>query len=145
MRRLRSLREPQPCGSIFTILCTLATLMAAARPARAEVTVGRLARGPIVIAADATPAEKHAADELRDFVARATGTRPEIITAGGAQDAGIFLGKASRARTGDLGGEGFPVVIGRGPVDNPGPRARRAPYCGFTLPPGELRRRLLPA
>ena len=94
------------------IFCTLATVMAATRPALAEVTVGRLAHVPIVIAADAPPAEKHAADELRDIVARATGTRPEIVTAGNAKDAGIFLGKASRAKTDDLGDEAFRIVVG---------------------------------
>ena len=79
MTGLTSSRRPRACRAALSIACAVATVLVVIRPARAEVTVGRLSHLPIVIAADAAPAEKHAADELRDIVARATGTRPEIV------------------------------------------------------------------
>src|SRR4051794_9622661 len=102
MTGLTSSRKPRGCWAALSTACAVAMIFVVMRPVRAEVTVGRLSHLPIVIAADATPAERHAADELRDILARATGTRPEIVTAVGAQDSGIFLGKASRAKTDDL-------------------------------------------
>jgi hypothetical protein len=78
---------------------------------RGDVTVAVVAAWPIVISADAGPAERYAAEELRNLMARATGSRLEIKVPGASPEVGFFLGRTSRLRVDDLGEEGSRVRI----------------------------------
>ena len=123
----------------------VATALLIASPARADVTVGTLATWPVVIPADAAPAERHAAEELRDLVARATGARMEIVTAGQPRASGVFLGKASGLKTDDLGEEAFRLRIGDQRVEIAGGSPRGTLYGVYTFLEDELGVRFLTA
>ena len=104
----------------------LVTFLVTTVPVRADLTVGRLTTWPIVIPADASPVERHAADEFRDLVAQATGTRMEVVSASVPRDSGVFIGKASRQKVEDLGEEAFRIVIDDHRVDIAGGGSRNA-------------------
>ena len=95
--------------------------------ARADLNVGQLTTWPILIAADATPAERHAADEFREFLAQATGSRMEIIETSRPRDSAVFIGKAASRKAENLGEEAFRIVIGDHRVEiTGGSRAARS-------------------
>jgi hypothetical protein len=86
-----------------------------------------------VLSRDATPPEKHTADELRELVRQSTGTRLEIINSSGRTNSGIFLGKSSRLKTDDLGEEGFRISISDNRVDIAGGNPRGTLYGVYTF------------
>jgi hypothetical protein len=108
-----------------------------------ELTIKRLTGWPIVIAADAAPAERHAAGEFRDLVGRATGARMEIVTASGARDSGVFIGTPARSKTDDLGEEGFRIAIADRRVEIAGGGPRGTLYGVYTFLEDQLGVRFL--
>jgi hypothetical protein len=70
----------------------------------------------VVVAADAHPAEKRAAEELRDALAEATGARPEIVVEAPADRPAIAIGRASGLEAKGLGEEDFTIRVADGSV-----------------------------
>jgi hypothetical protein len=105
--------------------------------------MSQAARWPIVIATDATPAERHAAEELRDILARASGMETKIVTSHDEPGAAIFLGKASGLKADDLGEEGFRIRIADGRIDVAGGTPRGTLYGVYTFLEDELGVRFL--
>ena len=133
MHAFQSLSCLRQDRSAMRIGILLVAALTAASPTRADITVGKMTTWPIVIPADAPPAERHAADEFRDLVAQATGTRMEIVTASGSQESGVFVGKASRQKTQDLGEEAFRIVIDDHRVEIAGGSPRGTLYGVYTF------------
>ncbi len=96
-------------GARFVLALTVVVSMPQA--SRADVTVARMATWPILIPVNADPAERRAAEELRDLIGRATGARLQIKSATSADTSGLLLGKASRLDASDLGEEAFRIQI----------------------------------
>jgi Domain of unknown function (DUF4838)/Glycosyl hydrolase family 20, domain 2 len=123
------------------ILLSLGLVIVA--PAWGDVPVARLTGWPILIAAKPAPAERHAADELRDLVAQATGTRMEIVTTDRPHESGLFLGKAAEPRRGDLGEEAFRIRIRDHRIDIAGDSPRGTLYGVYAFLEDELGVRFL--
>jgi hypothetical protein len=121
----------------------LVGVLLAISPSRADVTVGQMTSWPIVVPPAPAPAERHAADELRELVTQATGTRMEIVTASGSQESGVFIGKASRQKAENLGEEDFRIVIDDHRVEIVGGGSRGTLYGVYTFLEDELGIRFL--
>ncbi len=134
--------RPRSCGFLSQISLLMVVFLVLDRPVRADLTVGQMTAWPIVVAADATPAERHAADELRDFIAQATGIRMEIVTAR-SPESGVFLGKASRRKAEDLGEEDFRIIVADHHVEIAGGSPRGTLYGVYTFLEDELGVRFL--
>lgn len=87
----------------------------------------------IVIAADADPAEKRAAEELRDVVGEATGAELTIQNDSEAGDWPIRIGSASDLKTDDLGDEDFTVRIDDDGADIVGGSPRGTLYGVYSV------------
>ncbi len=87
----------------------------------------------IVIAAGAPPAEKRAAEELRDVLAEATGGRPEIVAEAPAGRPAIAVGKASGLKTDGLGDEDFTIRAKDGSVAIAGGSPRGTLYGVYSF------------
>ena len=90
-------------------------------------------------------AERHAAEEFRDLVAQATGTRMDIITMSQARTSGIFLGKATGLKADDLDEEGFRIRIADQRIEISGSSPRGTLYGVYTFLEDELGVRFLTA
>jgi hypothetical protein len=88
---------------------------------------------PIVIPLNPAPAERHAAEELRDLIIRATGTRLEITPSNSPTEGGLLLGAASRLDTADLGDEAFRIRINDRKVEIAGGSPRGTLYGVYTF------------
>lgn len=99
----------------------------------APAAVAEDARRVVVVAADAAPAEKHAAEELRDALAEATGVRPEIVAEAPAGAPAIAIGKASGLETGGLGAEDFTIRVADGRVAIAGGSPRGTLYGAYSF------------
>jgi len=86
----------------------------------------------IIIPTDADPAEKRAAEELRDAVKKATGTELNIKTDAAAGEWPIRIGGASDLKTDDLGDEDFTVRTTDQGVDIVGGSPRGTLYGVYT-------------
>lgn len=87
----------------------------------------------IVVAADAPPAEQHAAQELREALVQATGARPEIVASAPAGRSAIAIGKASGLKTDGLGDEDFTIRVADGQVAIVGGSPRGTLYGVYTF------------
>ena len=112
----------------FPAWLVAAAVAAAPPPASAGVKAADVASWPIVVAADAHPAEKRAAEELRDALAEATGRRPEIAAAAPAGGPAVAIGKAAGVKTEGLGDEDFTIRVADGRVEIAGGSPRGTLY-----------------
>ncbi|WP_165074636.1 DUF4838 domain-containing protein [Paludisphaera rhizosphaerae] len=125
---------------------TVAALAIAAPTAKADVKTADVASGPIVVAADAPPAEKRAAEELRDAFAQVAGKRPEIVaTPPAAGSPAVLVGKASGLKTDGLGPEDFTIRVADGRIAVAGGSPRGTLYGVYSLLEDEFGVRFLTA
>ncbi|WP_337172966.1 DUF4838 domain-containing protein [Paludisphaera sp.] len=87
----------------------------------------------VVVAADAHPAERRAAEELRDALAEATGARPEIVAEAPAGRPAIAIGRASGLATDGLGEEDFTIRVADGDVAIAGGSPRGTLYGAYSF------------
>jgi hypothetical protein len=87
----------------------------------------------VVVAADAPPAEKRAAEELRDALAEATGARPDIVAEAPAGRPAITIGEASGLKTDGLGDEDFIIRAADGRVAIAGGSPRGTLYGVYSF------------
>lgn len=88
--------------------------------------------GAIVVAANADPTEKRAAEELRDAVKEASGAELKIVTGEAPGDWAIRIGGAAELKTDDLGDEGFTIRIADRGIDIAGGSPRGTLYGVYT-------------
>jgi len=120
---------------ILLFLFTLAVCLIRAGTAHAAVTVSQAAQWRIVLPADATPAERYAAEELRSLLEQSAGHTPVIGDSDQGRSRKIFVGagEALNRRYPDWmpashGVEGFRIVITRDHIAIAGGRPRGTLY-----------------
>jgi len=115
--------------------------------ARADggVRAADAASWPIVVAADAAPAERRAAEELRDAFAEAAGSRPEVVAEAPAGGPAVVVGRASGLETAGLGEEGFAIRVEPGRVAIAGGSPRGTLYGAYSFLEDEYGVRFLAA
>ena len=114
-------------------------LSAAALAAEAPgVDLANLEGWDIVVAADAIPSEKHAAEELRDHLALATGRTLPIVNSTSRADRHFIVGPGEEAgkrglAAEKLGPEDLRIVVGEGNIAIAGGRPRGRLYGVYTF------------
>ncbi|WP_165226166.1 DUF4838 domain-containing protein [Aquisphaera insulae] len=128
---------------LAALLCTTSALVTT--PARGEVTPVTLASWPIVIPPGAAPAERHAAEELREFLPKVAGAKgpAEILATDSPPARAILIGKAAALKTDDLGDEGFRIKVGDGRVEIAGGAPRGTLYGVYAFLEDDLGVRFL--
>ncbi|QEH31911.1 hypothetical protein OJF2_03780 [Aquisphaera giovannonii] len=114
-------------------------------PARAGVTPATLATWPIVVPTKASPAERHAAEEFREFASKVAGAKSpmEIISTDAPPAHAILLGKAASLKTDDLGEEGYRIRVDDGRVEIAGGGPRGTLYGVYAFLEDDLGVRFL--
>jgi hypothetical protein len=103
--------------------------------ARGDVTPAKLATWPIVVPAQASPAERHAAEELREFASKVANAKApmEILATDSPPEHAILIGKAARLKVDDLGEEGYRIKVGDGRVEIAGGGPRGTLYGTYAF------------
>ncbi len=122
--------------SILTCLCCTAVWADAMR----GVNLANLTGWDIVIAADAIPSERYAADEFRRHVAESSGADLPIVTAVDRSDRHVFIGTSEALQRSpvsfsvdDFGGEDLRIVIRDDLIAIAGGRPRGTLYGVYTF------------
>lgn len=114
-------------GILVSLVVTIGTT------ARGDVPIAELTKWPIVVVAEPAPAEQYAAVQLKELLARATGSEMTIVTQSNMQNPGIFVGKAVNLQSVDLGEEVFRIKITNHRIDIAGGSPRGTLYGVYTF------------
>ena len=124
---------------IVRFLVTFA-LLATIGCSSTRVDLAAMNEWDIVVAEDAIPSERSAAEEFQEFCAQATGARLPIVSAVDRPDRHVFIGPGSDMRessagfdTTGMGDEGLRIVVRGGNIAIAGGRPRGTLYGVYTF------------
>ena len=130
--------------AVVNVITLIVALVCGAAPASANAPVGvdlaRLDGWDVVVAEDAIPSEKYAAEEFQQFFGEASGIKLPIVTAVDRLDRHIFIGPSQAMRSSnvgfsidDFGDEDLRIIIRDGNIAIAGGRPRGTLYGVYTF------------